>query len=281
MALRGKLRDFNITQLLNLINLARKTGALTIERSGKEVKIYFREGKLVYAFLNGQDEGLTGMLRKAGKISAEQSRVIRTRSETNSDKELGLLLMNAGFVAQDDIVQSVRSHTLDAVYSVFSWTDGSFHFEPNELPTEGTITVPINLENIIMEGSRRVKEHQMLQDELPDLDVALRLTERPYPSARDVKLTADEWRVVSLISRRNTLRQMANTNSMSDFQIRKIVYGLLSAGLVKLALPQEEKRVPALPREEKKVPAPPDEVSPPPPWKRGLILRLIERIRRI
>jgi hypothetical protein len=52
MALKGNLRDFNITQLLNLVNLARKTGALTIDGRGKQAKIYFKEGKLVYAFLN-------------------------------------------------------------------------------------------------------------------------------------------------------------------------------------------------------------------------------------
>jgi hypothetical protein len=31
MALKGNLRDFSTTQLLNLISLARKTGTLTME----------------------------------------------------------------------------------------------------------------------------------------------------------------------------------------------------------------------------------------------------------
>jgi hypothetical protein len=31
MAVKGNLRDFSVTQLLNLINLARKTGTLTVE----------------------------------------------------------------------------------------------------------------------------------------------------------------------------------------------------------------------------------------------------------
>ncbi len=31
MALKGNLRDFNVTQLLNLINIAQKTGTLTVE----------------------------------------------------------------------------------------------------------------------------------------------------------------------------------------------------------------------------------------------------------
>jgi hypothetical protein len=271
MALKGNLKDFNVTQLFNLINLARKTGSLTIEGSGRKAEVCFKEGRLVYASLNAQDDGLIGMLERAGKISAEQSRVIRARSKTDADKELGLLLINAGYVTQDDIVQSVRSHTLDVVYLLFTWTDGSFRFEPNRLPAEGAITVPINLENIIMEGSRRVKEYEKLQNELPDLNMALKFTERPDARLRDINLTVEEWRVISFINPRNTIRQIAKANSMADFKIRRIVYGLLSAGLVELVLPEGPK------------PTPPasEAVSAPPPVKRSLILRLIDRVKRM
>jgi hypothetical protein len=271
MALKGNLRDFNVTQLFNLINLARKTGALTIQGSGKKAEVCFKEGRLVCASLNGQDTGLIGMLEKAGKISERQARTIEARSQTNADKELGLLLINAGYVTQDDIVESVRSHTLDVVYFLFTWTDGSFHFEPNKLPAQGAITVPINLENIIMEGSRRVKEYEMLRDELPDLDMALKFTQRPAARLQDISLTVEEWRVISFINPRNTIRQIAKANSMSDFKIRRIVYGLLSAGLVELVMPERAVRVPAVSKAS----------TAPPPVKRSLILRLIDRVKRM
>ena len=271
MALKGNLKDFNVTQLFNLINLARKTGSLTVEERGRRAEVCFKEGKLVYASMNGQDDGLMGVLEKAGKISPEQSRVIRARSKTNADKELGLLLINAGYVTQDDIVRSVRSHTLDVVYLLFTWSDGSFRFEPNKLPAEGAITVPIKLENIIMEGSRRVKEYETLQSELPDLDMALRFTERPDARIRDINLTVEEWRVISFINPRNTIRQIAKANSIGDFQIRRIVYGLLSAGLVELIIPEGPMKVPAAS----------EAASASPPVKRSLILRLIDKVKRM
>ena len=49
MALRGNLRDFTITQLLNLINLASKTGTLVVDGASEQAFISFREGKLAYA----------------------------------------------------------------------------------------------------------------------------------------------------------------------------------------------------------------------------------------
>jgi hypothetical protein len=302
MALKGNLRDFSTTQLLNLINLARKTGALTIKAQGTSARLFFKEGKLIHANIGGRDGHLANMLLKAGKLSAEQSRTIQAHSEIDSDKELGLLLINAGYVTQNDIVQSVKVYILDVVYTLFTWVEGLFYFEPNLLPSEDKITVPINLENIILEGSRRLKEWERLQDELPDLNRALRFTDRPDTKLRDmerlqdelpdlnralrftdrpdtklrdINLSVEEWRVISFINPRNTIKQIAQSNNMSDFQIRKIVYGMFQAGLVELVTPEGGEVKPGMP------PGRPRTAAPPPAVKRGVILRLIDRIKKI
>jgi hypothetical protein len=275
MALKGNLRDFSITQLLNLIHLARKTGALTIQVPAGVTSLFFREGKLVHATADGQDGHLASVLARAGKLTGQQAEIIRTKSGTKSDKELGMLLINAGHVTQKDIVSSIRNDVLESVYGLFTWSDGMFHFEPNQLPSDGAIAVPIDLENIILEGSRRVKEWERLQDELPDLSMALRFTERPQAQLRNVNLSVDEWRVISYISPRNSVRQIAQRIGMDDFQMRKIIYGLLQAGLVEMVQPEGAavKRAPS--------PAMETVISRPPAVKRSVIHKLIDRIKRL
>jgi len=278
MALKGNLRDFSTTQLLNLINLARKTGTLDID--GRErTRLCFKEGKLVYATRNGHDDRLATILQKAGKISKEQAQTIRTKAGSKSDKELGLLLINAGYVSQADILNTVQRHVLSSIYPLFTWPEGTFRFESNVLPFEDRITVSINLENVIMEGSRRLKEWERLQDELPELDVALKFADRPGTSMRDINLSVQEWRVVSFINPRNTIRQIAQYNNMSDFQIRKIVYGLLQAGLVELVHPPRAARAP---KQGKKATeqAPSAVKMQRPDVKRGVIERLIDFFQR-
>ena len=238
MALKGNLRDFSTTQLLNLINLARKTGTLTITSRGNAAQVCFKEGKLIYATLGGQDGHLADMLQKTGKLTAEQARTIREHSTNQSDKMLGQMLINAGHVTQNDVAQAVRAHMLDIVYRMFGWAEGDFRFEPTLTPAQDRITVPVDLENVIMEGSRRLKEFERLQDELPNLGMALRFTDRPDTRLRNISLSVEEWRVVSFINPRNSIRQIAQFNNMSDFQIRKIVYGMLQAGLVELIQPE-------------------------------------------
>jgi DNA-binding transcriptional regulator YhcF (GntR family) len=65
--------------------------------------------------------------------------------------------------------------------------------------------------------------------------MALKFTERPL---KNVNLSVEEWRVVSYINPKNTMKQIAQTNKMNDIEIRRIVYGLLQAGLVEIVRPE-------------------------------------------
>jgi hypothetical protein len=271
MALKGNLRDFSTTQLLNLVNLARKTGTLTIDSDDIQSRLCFKEGKLIYATLDEQGGHLTTVLQQAGKLTEEQARAIQSRMDIRSDKELGMLLINAGYVSQEDIVRSVRNYILSNVYPLFTWADGFFRFEASVLPFEDRITIPINLENVIIEGSRRMQEWERLQDELPDLDMSLRFVERPGTQMRDVNMSVEEWRVVSFINPRNTIRQIAQYNNMSDFQIRKIAYALLQAGLVEMVQPEGVAARPAAPGAPGRGPV----AMRAPAVKRGVVEKLI------
>lgn len=281
MALKGNLRDFSTTQLLNLINLARKTGTLTIQ-SQEVAHISFREGKLIYANLGAEPNSLAKVLHGSGKLSGEQARIIETKARGFSDKQLGHLLVQAGYVTQSDIIQSVRQHVLEVVYKLFTWADGLFRFDANKLPPPEQITIPIDLESVIMEGSRRLKEWEILQEEIPELDTSLRFTDRPDARLRNINLTVEEWRVVSFINPRNTIRQIARANNLSDFEIRRIVYGMLQAGLVEFVQvpkPQpipEPEPVKGSRRDKPKMP-----VDQSPAEKRSVVTRLIDRIRKL
>jgi len=134
MALKGNLRDFTITQLLNLVNLACKTGTLVVEGPVDIAKITFRDGKLIYAQLDHQDNTLAGILRRSKKISSRQYTILTERAASMNDKELGILLINAGYLSQLDIIESLQQNFVGVVRQLFTWVEGMFHFEVNSLP---------------------------------------------------------------------------------------------------------------------------------------------------
>jgi hypothetical protein len=235
MALRGNLRDFTVTQLLNLINLAQKTGTLVVDGPNEQAHVAFREGKLSYARIGQEDNRLATILHKANRLSVNQYRTIVERAGKMTDKELGLVLINAGYVSQEDILANLQGYFTDIIRRLFTWVEGFFRFEPELMPPDDRINVRIDLENIIIEGSRQLREWEQLQDEIPSLDMALKFTDRPL---KNVNLSVEEWRVVSYINPKNTMRQIGSANKMNDLEVRRIVYGLLQAGLVEVIRPE-------------------------------------------
>ena len=113
---------------------------------------------------------------------------------------------------------------------------------------------------------------EQLEDELPSLDIALKFASRPGTNIKNVRLSKEEWRVVSYINPKNTLRKIAHTTKKSDHEIRRIAYGLLQAGLVELVraespqAPVPIRPLTTLPVQEKEE-------------QKSLVNRLIKRIR--
>ncbi len=167
----------------------------------------------------------------------------------------------------------MQNYFVGVVNRLFTWVEGLFRFENNMMPPDDKITVRISLENLIIDGSRRVREWEQLQDEIPSLDMALKFTDRPGTNLRNVNLSVEEWRVVSYINPKNSIRQIAKTTNKSELEIRRIVYGLLQAGLVELirpvgmpvTVPQGRPALPQVSKDEQK----------------SLINRIIGRIRSI
>jgi DNA-binding MarR family transcriptional regulator len=107
------------------------------------------------------------------------------------------------------------------------------------MPPEDKITIRLSLENLIIEGSRQLREWEQLQDEIPSLDMALKFVDGARRvNLRDLNLSVEEWRVVRFINSKNTIHKIARTTSMNDLEIRRIVYSLIQAGLVEILHPE-------------------------------------------
>ena len=272
MALKGNLRDFSFSQLLNLISLAKKTGTLQVHGPEKAASISFDEGKLCYAQNSKKDHGLAAILLRSEKLTDKQYQVIKEKANNIGDKELGLMLINSNYVTQEEILTSLKNEFVATANDLFTWEEGIFHFENNLRPSATKISLLINLENIIIEGSRQLQEMERLQDEIPSLDMALKFTENPGTNIRNVNLSVKEWRVVSFINPKNSMKQIAKTTKLDDYEFRRIVYSLIQAGLVEIVRPEgiapPKPKVPTLPVEGEEE-------------QKSLVNRLITRIRSL
>jgi hypothetical protein len=261
--MQGNLRDFSPTQLLSLISLANKTGTLRVRHNKTQADLSFRDGKLMYARVGDADGSLASVLERSGRVSRQQAKQLAEYAARTSDKQLGLLLIQKGYVTQADIVNAIKRHGLASVNYFAGWNEGRFEFLSDETPDESRITIPLNLENVIIHIARRQKRDEQLEEEIPSLDVTLSFNKRPDVKLSDLELNSDEWRVLNYVKPDNTIRMIANKLNMSNRQIRRVVGSLREAGLIELGHARRRQRLSA---DEKK-------------RKRALVGRLIDHLQ--
>ena len=187
------------------------------------------------------------------------------------DIELGLVMVNANLVSQEDILSSCQAFYTRTLRHMLTWTEGTFRFEPDVQPPEGRIAVRMDLENFIMEGVRQLQELETLLDEIPSLQMSLRFTAHPGTTLRRLNLSAEEWKVVRHVDQGGSLEEIARLAQLDDMQVRRAAYSLIQAGLVEIVRPAGSPAPaigPILPGKGEK-----ETVS--------LLNRLIERIRTI
>ena len=221
------------------------------------------------------------VLYRAGKLNKKQATLIDEKLQGQSDRHLGHRLIKSKLISQTDILESIKQHILTVIYSLFAWGDGTFNFHAEPEPAASRIRIPLDLDLIIVEGSRRLQESERLNDELADLNIRFQFVPRPENWLGKMNLTQDELRILNYISPKNTIQQIAHANQLSDFEVRRTIYGLMEAGLI-APIREAAKPTTTRGRPDRRDSAtggrsPNSTIAD----KRGVVNRLIDRIRSL
>ena len=237
MAIEGPLQDIGIHDVFQLLDLARKSGRLTVRSDvrGNEGKVYFQSGAVVHATMRDNPHRLTALLRKTGKVSAKELDAAVVAQEAGDPRRIGEILVAQGAVTRRDVERYMRQGIESVVFDLFSWKEGSFSFADG-IDEEVTIdaAVRVSTESLLMEGARRIDEWSRMADRIPGAHVTPRLAEPRDGSESFIDLRPAEWEVITLIDGSHSLIDIASELTLSEFEVAKTVYGMLSTGLIEI-----------------------------------------------
>jgi len=126
----GVLEKFGVSDLFRLLNFQKKTGVLRLAFADEKVDIYFDNGTLkdVNWLTRPGDNKLVASLIKNKLITLEQAE-IAISSKQRTDQKLGFILINMGFVKEDDLAGFINLHMIEGLRTAMNFKSGSFSFE--------------------------------------------------------------------------------------------------------------------------------------------------------
>ncbi len=168
MALEGKLSDFNLAEILQLIASQQKSGFLNLEAT-REMVFIFDKGQLISTRdrRSAVRDPLESFLRAYGYFTAEQWKHVEFVS-LNSSLDLTEILVSENLFTLEELERVLRSLAQVMTTSGMKLRRGSYHFNTTKGTPPGIRhRVNMDVQGLLMESARRLDEEEILQEALP------------------------------------------------------------------------------------------------------------------
>ncbi len=231
MAIKGSLKEASLPDVLQLLAMGKKTGCLSVTHRNNFGSIYFDKGRICYAAIVNRRDRLGDILLKSGAITPMQLEEAIEAQAKERDKRLGEILVGLGIISRNDLHAQIRLQIEEAVYFLFTWTQGTFNFEADIRPEEQDFLVMINPESLLLEGARRVDEWSLIEKKVPSFDIVFDLDLKRLEQS-GAKLTQEQTVLLPLIDARRDVLALIEDSGLVEFQVGKALYGLSTAGFL-------------------------------------------------
>jgi tetratricopeptide (TPR) repeat protein len=232
MAIRGSLREASLPDVLQLLAMGKKTGCLSVNHRHHFGTIHFERGRISHATIVNRRDRLGDILVKQGLVSPAALEAAIAAQAAEPQRRIGDLLVAAGHIQREQLHEYLKDQIEEAVYLLFTWSQGTFTFEPDVLPDPQDVTVSISPESLLLEGARRVDEWSLIEKKIPSLDTVFSL-DRVHLAESDVEVTPEQEVVIPLIDGRRDVSAIIDESGLDDFQVGKALFGLATAGFLR------------------------------------------------
>jgi hypothetical protein len=242
MALQGTLKDFSITEIIQLIGQQLKTGVLRIRKGKDLVEIYFVDGMIVHVHSNyrGKKDLIGEILVKAQLITEEQlERVLSIQKGTH--KYLGEILVELQLLTKDHVLKVISTQIYETIYDLFWWEDGIFNFDLKLVESYRKIPFALSTEQVLLSILRMVDEWSEIEKKIYSPYLVFRKVGVPQEITLDAlssqsyikgKLGYEQELIYNQVDGIRTIQEIIDRSLLGKFNTSEILVELLEIGLI-------------------------------------------------
>ncbi|MBW2703347.1 MAG: response regulator [Deltaproteobacteria bacterium] len=236
VALRGNLGMIPAAETFQLLKFQAHTGILHIARGKAHLEVFLREGSIIFArAANVEAEFLLGRFLVESKAISAHDLEVFLDNRRGTSKLLGEQLVKLGHITQSELKDALGRQTEELMYEALRWGEGEFAFYVTEnlpvLAREAGLV--LSVDQILMEGFRRVDEWGMIEREIRDFDMVLARSQDATGVIKQVELTPDEDRILSLVDGKRSIKDLVRESRRGSFDVCMLLFRLLSSRIIR------------------------------------------------
>lgn len=232
----GRLENTPLAGILKSLCDRSESGMLTIEQDGIKKSIYLNNGNIVFATSNWENDRMGIFLFQHGKLSFEDFE--RSSELMTPNRRHGEILVELGVITQQNLNWAVKEQVKEIIMSLFHWDRGGFTFISMDPLKSEPITLKAKTLDLILEGTRRITNWNIIQAEVGSLNACFQLSEENGAILNRIYMKPREKKVIEAFHKTRSVREICNEVEICDFEICRILMGLQAIGIIgKVASP--------------------------------------------
>ncbi len=228
---RGDLAETPLPEMLATIHRYRVPGVMELTDGTVTKRIYILDGDVIFATSSDRAESLGDFLLREGRITKAQYRVSCDELARSPGKRHGTILVEMGFLTEEELGPAVRDQVQQILWSLFDWERGSVTFRVGEFRADEVFKLKIPTPRAILSGCRRISDGRRVTARLGGRNTILkRLPVADHLSG--LRLERGERELLELVDGRRTLLELCEAGPFSPGLNARTLYAFFALQLV-------------------------------------------------
>lgn len=257
MALQGRIDDFGLADILQLIGQQQRSGVLRIQSGQKVAEITFANGMISRAnplYWSPKRDPLGDAAVRARLIGEEDlHKAVEKQDEVM--KSLEEVLLSTRLLSREQIKSLNDMIVMETLYDALQWKSGDYEFTVKEMAHDERFSSLTSIEHLLLDVLRMVDEESELALQIPSLGIVFQKTSEGAVTARNIgeELGAYEELVYGFVDGERTAQDIIDQSILGRYNVSKALVNLLAAGYIKktaihkahvaVGAPMEKKRL--------------------------------------
>lgn len=234
LIIRGTLEESSMPELLRSVSKSHESGVLTCYIHEHTRSIYIREGQIIFAHSNNNDERFGEVLLQAGRITFRQ--FLDAATQVRPGRRLGAILCEMQAITPEDLVEGVRKQVRGIILRLFDATTGRYELNLKEVDTHEMIMLNMSTEDIIFDGIKSIQSWTRISRGIGAF------TSKVFPAIDagkillNLTMTQEESDVFSMCEKGQfSIEDVCSMSYLTNFETCRLIWAFLMCGILETA----------------------------------------------
>jgi curved DNA-binding protein CbpA len=228
-SLNGSFRDYQLSDILIGLQRTLKTGILDVRKGLIDKKVYIKNGNIIFASSNQDEDRLGDILLQYRKISKEQyDKAAEYKKQTG--KRFVVILIALDFLKPSELIFAAELQAKVIIESLLTLRDADFEFKECSFKSKDVLTLKLPVANLIYREVKNNANTDLLVEYL--LDSIIDFSSTPLNLFQKIDLDNTDRSIISLVDGKTRMEDITRLSPASKTDTLKTIYALLEARIL-------------------------------------------------